>query len=261
MDGYSPPPRRLNTLSGNSSMSSLSQQSDNAGRAAAGKRSADPEVEGPRKLQKVARSTYATWRQDPYLGRDGGGEAFPVGDDEDMFEDDIDERYTRTTSQREAYERTMSAAEREMTEQHRIAFMARAFPDNADPLDNVPHQTKVARIRMCRSKADFDAIVNIVDNWRPELKIRDMEKGTERDNLNRFRHQNPRGNKLISQYSVTTVQLPGSAPQKVLRKLELHKPSGEMRPGRIVVCKEEVFDICCTINGTINGSCGPEIRL
>jgi len=93
MDGYSPPPRRLNTLSGNSSMSSLSQQSDNAGRAAAGKRSADPEVEGPRKLQKVARSTYATWRQDPYLGRDGGGEAFPVGDDEDMFEDDIDESY------------------------------------------------------------------------------------------------------------------------------------------------------------------------
>jgi hypothetical protein len=241
MGGYSPPPVRLNALSGNNSMSSLSLQSE-IGRPAAKKRSADPERGGSRKAQKTARSTYATWRQDPYLDRDEDGDLFPAGKDEDIFEDDIDERHTRTTGQREAYKRDMSVEERYITEQHRLAFMARAFPD-AQPLgDDVPHQARVARIRMCRARADFEAIINIVDNWRPELKIRDMEKGPERDNLNRFRQQNPRGNKLILQYSVTTVQLPGTAPQKVLRKLELHEPSGEMRPGRIVVCKEEVFD-------------------
>jgi hypothetical protein len=206
------------------------------------KRSADSDRGGSQKAQKMARSTYATWRQDPYLDRDEDGEAFPVGNDEDIFEDDIDERYTQTTVQREAYERDMGAEERYITEQHRVAFMARAFPDTQPLGDDVPHQTRVAKIRMCHARADFEAIINIVDNWRPELKIRDMEKGPERDNLNRFRHQNPRGNKLILQYTVTTVQLPGSAPQRVLRKLEQHKLSGEMRPGRIVVCKEEVFD-------------------
>ncbi len=50
----------------------------------------------------MARSTYATWRQDPYLDRDEDGEAFLAGKDE---EDDIDERYTWTAAQREAYER------------------------------------------------------------------------------------------------------------------------------------------------------------
>ena len=118
MDGYPPPPARLNPLSGNNSMSSLSQQSETAGRTVTKKRSADPKVGGSRKAQKMARSTYATWRQDPYLDRDEEGEAFPVGDDDDIFEDDIDKRYTRTKAQREAYERDMSVTERYITEQH-----------------------------------------------------------------------------------------------------------------------------------------------
>jgi hypothetical protein len=116
--------------------------------------------------------------------------------------------------------------------------MERAFPDTQPLGDDVPHQARVARIRICRARADFEAIINIVVNWRPELNIGDMEKGTEQDNLNRFRQQNTRGNKLILQYSVTTVQLPGSAPQRVLRKLEEHVLSGEMRPGWIVVCND-----------------------
>jgi hypothetical protein len=172
---------------------------------------------GSRKAQKLARSSYATWRQDPYLDRDDRAESFPQADDDDIFEDDVDERYTQTTVQREAYERNMGAEEKYITEQHRAAFMARAFPDTQPLGSDVPHQTRVAKIRMCRARADFESIINIVDNWRPELKIRDMEKGPERDNLNRFRNQLPRGNKLILQYSVSTVQLPGCAPQKVLR--------------------------------------------
>ena len=90
MGGYSPPPMRLNALSGNNSMSSLSHQSE-TGRPATKKRSADPERGGSRKAQKMARSTYATWRQDPYLDRDEDGDLFPAGKDEDIFEDDIDE--------------------------------------------------------------------------------------------------------------------------------------------------------------------------
>jgi hypothetical protein len=65
----------------------------------------------------MARSTYATWRQDPYLDRDKDEEAFPVGNDEDIFEDGLNKRYTQTTVQREAYETDMgSDKERYITE-------------------------------------------------------------------------------------------------------------------------------------------------
>ena len=162
--------------------------------------------------------------------------------DEGRFDDDCDERYTETRLQCEDYERNMDESERILTDQHRKEFMARDFPATLPLGDDAPHKTKVATIKMCRSKADFDKIINIVDNWHPELKIRDMEKGPERDNLLRFRKQFPAGNKLHFQYSVSTVHLPGCSPRKVLRKLELHKASGQLRPGRIVVSKEEVFD-------------------
>jgi hypothetical protein len=41
----------------------------------------------------MARSTYATWREDPYEARggDADGDNFPVGNGDDFFEDDIDE--------------------------------------------------------------------------------------------------------------------------------------------------------------------------
>jgi hypothetical protein len=93
------------------------------------KRTADFDRGGSCKAQELARSSYATWRQDPYLDQDNRGESFPQADDDDIFEDDVDERYTQTTVQREAYERDMGAKERYITEQHRAAFMARAFPD------------------------------------------------------------------------------------------------------------------------------------
>ncbi len=159
-----------------------------------------------------------------------------------MFDDECDQRYTETKLQREVYERNMDESERILTDQHRREFMARAFPNTLPFGDNVPHQTNVATIKMCHDKANFDRIIHIVDNWRPELKIRDMKKGQERDNPLQFRKQFPAGNKLHFQYSVSTVQLPGCSPQKVLCKLELNKSTGEWRPGRIVVSKEEVFD-------------------
>jgi hypothetical protein len=80
----------------------------------------------------------------------------------------------------------MDESEMILTDQHRREFMTRAFPDTLPLGDNVPHQTKVATIKMCRDKSDFDRIINIVDSWHPELKIREMEKGQERDNLLRF---------------------------------------------------------------------------
>jgi hypothetical protein len=117
-----------------------------------------------------------------------------VGNGDDFFADDIDERYTQTTLRREAYERDeMTAEERFITEQHRAAFMVRAFPNNTlppndtmplvDDADDVPHQTRVAKIRICRAKADFEVIMNIVEHWRPGVKIRDMARGPGRDNI------------------------------------------------------------------------------
>ena len=86
----SPPPQRLTTLGGNNSVSSISHQSESAGRRpVTKKRTAHLDRGGSRKAQKLARSSYATWRQDPYLDRDKDEEAFPVGNDEDIFEDGL----------------------------------------------------------------------------------------------------------------------------------------------------------------------------
>ncbi len=118
-----------------------------------------------------------------------------------MFDNDRDQRYTETRLQREVYERNMDESERILTDQHHREFMARAFPDTLPLGDNVPHQTKVATTKMCRDKANFDRIIHIVDNWRPELKIRDMEKGQERDNLLQFKKQFSAGNNIVFPWS------------------------------------------------------------
>ena len=106
--------------------------------------------------------------------------------DDDFFGSDVDQRYTQTKLRREAYERDeMTDEERFITEKHRAAFMARAFPNNPNdtmPLvdDDVPHQTRVAKIRMCRARVDFEVIMNIVEHWRLGVKIRDMARGCYR---------------------------------------------------------------------------------
>ena len=95
---------------------------------------------------------------------------------------------------------------------------------------------------MCHDKKDIDKIIYIVNNWRPELRIREMDNGYERDHLKKFCHEISSGTKLSKMYHVSTVQPPGGQTHKVLHHLELDKASGNMRPGQIVVSSEEVFN-------------------
>jgi hypothetical protein len=159
-------------------MSSLSHQSE-TGRPATKKRSADPERGGSRKAKR--------W---PGVPTPHGGKIH-IWTGTRMERHFWLARMRKTTLTRDIHGQQRSGrltrgtvAERYITEQHRLAFMARAFLDAQPLCDDVPHQARVARIRMCHARADFEAIINIVDNWRPELKIRDMEKGPEQDNLN-----------------------------------------------------------------------------
>ncbi len=83
----------------------------------------------------------------------------------DIFDQDHDTRYTETRIQREANERNMGETEWILTDKHHSDFMARAFPETLPLGNNVPHQIKVATIKMCHEKAAFDRIIHIVDNW------------------------------------------------------------------------------------------------
>jgi hypothetical protein len=97
-----------------------------------------------------------------------------------------------------------------------------------------------ATIKICLDQKDIDHIINIVENWHPELKIRDMEQGYERSRLQRFHSNNPNGTKLVKQYHVSYVTPPAGSSRMVLHRIEKNK-QGEFVPGRIVVSREEVF--------------------
>jgi hypothetical protein len=93
---------------------------------------------------------------------------------------------------------------------------------------------------MCHDQKDIDHIINIVVNWHPELKIRDMEQGYERSCLQIFLLNNPNGTKLIKHYHFSYITPPAGPPRKVLHRIEKNK-QGDLVPGRIVVSSEEVF--------------------
>ncbi len=76
-----------------------------------------------------------------------------------------------------------------------------------------------------------------VENWHPELKIRDMEQGYERSHLQRFCLSNPNG---VKQYHVSYVTPPAGPTRRVLNRIEKNK-QGKFVPGRIVVSSEEVI--------------------
>ncbi len=92
----------------------------------------------------------------------------------------------------------MGGAERILIERHRAEFMARAFPPPKPIGKGVPHQVAVATIKMCHEKAAFDKIIYIMENWQPDLKIKDVEPGYERDCLKKFHADNPSSTKLYA---------------------------------------------------------------
>jgi len=224
------------TTRGNDSISSLSHTVSTMGRSASkrapsgGKKAAPPSK-----------------KQKKNFGKRTGGD-----DDDEAADDDgevdvvpITEAAAGAANDGMTEEERKMAAQvsSEMLEAHRAEFMKRAFPPNSDlesRKEGMAHQTYVATIKMCRPQKDLDYIINIVANWRPELKIREMEAGYERNRLQAFRHQHPNGTKLVKQYHIEHVAPPGSKARIVLRRIE-KKKYGTIGPGRIVVSREDVF--------------------
>lgn len=131
-----------------------------------------------------------------------------------------------------------------MIDQHRKAFMQKAFP----PIN--PHQSfdnpqsKSASITHCRPQSELDYIKYVVQNWQKGTEIRTMEEGDEKKELLQFRRQHKLGNKYIHQYTVEEIWAPGDPePRQVLKRLEVSKDDPQLvQPGRIVLSREEVFE-------------------
>ena len=74
-----------------------------------------------------------------------------------------------------------------MIDQHRKAFMLKAFP----PIN--PHQSfdkpqsKSASIPQCRPQSEVDYIKYVVQNWQKGTEIRTMQEGDEKNELLQFR--------------------------------------------------------------------------
>jgi hypothetical protein len=136
----------------------------------------------------------------------------------------------------------MAEAEVRAVARHRAAFMERAFPPvTAERRQPVSHQVAISQMGKVRSKEDFDRIVNVVQNWRREIKLKEMDPGYEKQRLSAFRAKHKTEAKLARQYVVEMIQVPGSLPRPVLRRLERNKQGIEV-PGRIVVNQETAFD-------------------
>ncbi len=132
-----------------------------------------------------------------------------------------------------------------MSEKHRQAFMALAFPPDDDK-EYENSQAKSASIPTCRSKKEYEYIKYVVRNWEKGTNIRQMGQGEHRDRLLQFRQQHRNGQKYKDQYFLENILPPGQTePRKVLRRYEhaiKHDKTSPMIEGRIVTCEEDLFD-------------------
>ncbi len=81
----------------------------------------------------------------------------------------------------------------------------------------------------------------VLMNWQVGIQLTELNPGTERDRLGRFRRKHRNGPKITAKYCLEQIQVPNDAPCVVLRRRELDE-DGKKDAGRIVVSREKVFD-------------------
>ncbi len=212
------------------SVSSLSQPLD-SGQAvtARKKRNNHPTATGCQRKKRRGNLLFEITEEEPEEDDDDNSK--DEGDEEEF---DIDAAFTEQREREEMHQKDISAAEKILMGKHHEEFMKRAFPPPRPLSPGMAPQAVAATIKMCRDHNDIDHIINIVENWHPELKIRDMEEGYERSRLLKFCSNNPNDTKLVKQSHVSYVTPPAGPPCKVLHRIEKNK-QGEFVPGRIFV--------------------------
>ncbi len=125
---------------------------------------------------------------------------------------------------------------------HRLEFIQRAFPPQPANVGKAKTQgAATASIKACRPQSEVDYIVYVLMNWQVSIRLTELNPGTERDRLGRFRRKHCIGPKITPKYCLEQIQVPNEAPRVVLRRGELDE-DGKKDAGRIVVLREQVFD-------------------
>ena len=129
-------------------------------------------------------------------------------------------------------------------ERHHTAFIAAAFADkNAAVEDGTTKKDN----RKTKQRADLMRIANVVTYWNKmaELESAGTITDTERKEFKDFKKkkENKPGAKWRTQFHVEEVPLPDKSLLTVVRRIELCKQDKTMKPGRIVVCQEDAFDL------------------
>jgi hypothetical protein len=103
--------------------------------------------------------------------------------------DDIEDDYVPITDAavKSVFDGKGKRLERHLIEQHRQAFIIRAFPEDITQKQFDKPQSKSASIELCRPKNEVGDIIFVVQNWKKGIEIRHMNSGDERDDLLRFR--------------------------------------------------------------------------
>jgi hypothetical protein len=128
-------------------------------------------------------------------------------------------------------------AEREMIERDRKVIMERAFaPLNGDD------GCETEGFHLCRPKEELDLIVYVVSNLQLHTSLKEMEPDPERDRLTSYWRKYEHGNKWVTLFHAEEIQVHGSTPCTIVRRLEGKGRGKKKKPRRVVVSREQVFD-------------------
>ena len=113
-------------------------------------------------------------------------------DDDDGDDDDGTQNNKNKNDGNEDFLPTTSAAEsptidldndnpvlQEMIKKHRSVFMSRAFPPTLAGGTNLTTDIQL----WCRPQEELDYIVFVLSNWQPNINLKTMEPGPEREHL------------------------------------------------------------------------------
>ena len=133
-------------------------------------------------------------------------------------------------------------------EKHKIIFNIAAFSidSNNNPIDADMHQKLTRKVL---SQHRYDRIVEVVSNWKTDEELTTVSDD-EREAYDKWKSAIKRinGKSIYSwhkEYAVEEVQVPGSPPKKILKRLEpIRVPEKQQRPDtRIVLPITEMFDV------------------
>lgn len=128
-------------------------------------------------------------------------------------------------------------------ERHRTAFFSAAFAEK----NAAVQEDGVKDTRVTKNRHDLMHICKVVAYWN-RMKAKETAGAITEDERKAFRgfkkaKENKPGAKWRNQYHVEDVPLPDNTTRLVIRRFELCKETKISKPGRIIVCQKDAFDM------------------